>query len=488
MSKAMLVTLPFVLLLLDFWPLRRATADTWQAARGWATWGGLLLEKVPFFVLSATDSTLTFVAQHSTGATASFEAVPFDNRVANSLLSCGLYLKKLISPGPMAVYYPYREHPPVVPTLASILVLITLSVLAVRQWRRRPYLLVGWCWFLGTLVPVIGLVQVGLQSMADRYTYIPYIGLSIAIAWYIAEVVERRVFSVQSPVFSKGDTRTAAPGSVPLNTEHRMPNISPLLPRLLLIVVALSVLSACFLSASAQIRYWTNSETLWRHTVKVTEGNAIALQNLGSGLVEQRRFAEAAEEFQEALKVKPLYADAASNFGFVLAAQGRIDEAIAQYRQALALKPSIAQTHYLLGAALLTRGDLAEAIEEFRTALKLNPDLPPALNDLAWVLASNPDPDVRDGAEAVRLAERACQITRFREPQMIGTLAAAYAEAGRFSDAIAMAERAKSLAQEIGRSDLVERNTELIGIYRQGKAYRELPAQQSGEQPKSAQK
>ena len=219
----------------------------------------------------------------------------------------------------------------------------------------------------------------------------------------------------------------------------------------------------------------------------MTEGNAVALQNLGSGLVEQRRFAEAAEQFKEALKVKPLYADAASNFGFVLAAQGRLDEAIEQYRQALALKPSIAQTHYLLGAALLTKGDRAAAGEEFRTALNLKPDLPPALNDLAWVLASDPDPNIRNGAEAVRLAGFACEITRFREPQMIGTLAAAYAEAGRFPDAISTAEKARNLAETVGRTDLVERNTELLALYRQGKPYRETPPKPPGELPKSAQ-
>jgi tetratricopeptide (TPR) repeat protein len=468
MSKAMLVTLPFLLLLLDFWPLGRVAGAVWPVARNWPTWRWLLLEKLPFFALSTADSALTFIAQHSTGATATFEAVPFDTRVANAILSYGLYLKKFFWPTPMAVYYPYREHPPVFPTVFSILVLIAFSILAVRQRRARPYLLVGWCWFLGTLVPVIGLVQVGLQSMADRYTYIPYIGIFVATTWAIADVFRDKVFSVQYSVSSNGQMTTPSAGAVPQGAKH-------LVPRVLLLLAAVSILSACFLSASAQIRYWTNSETLWRHTVNVTEGNAVARQNLGSGLVEQRRFAEAAEQFQEALRVKPLYADAASNFGFVLAAQGNIDDAIVQYRQALALKPSIDRTHYLLGAALLTKGELAEAIEEFRAALKLNPDLPPALNDFAWVLASNPDPAVRDGTEAVRLAERACEITRFRDPQMIGTLAAAYAEAGRFSEAISTAEKAKSLAEQIGRIDLVERNKELIALYRQGEAYREPP-------------
>jgi Flp pilus assembly protein TadD len=185
--------------------------------------------------------------------------------------------------------------------------------------------------------------------------------------------------------------------------------------------------------------------------------------------------------------MKPLYAEAASNFGLVLAAQGRFDEAIDQYRHALALKPTIDRTHSLLGSALLARGDRAGAIEEFHTALSLNPDLPPALNDLAWMLASDPDPEVRNGVEAVRLSQRACEVTRFRDPQLIGTLAAAYAEVGRFPEAITTAEKAMDLAERIGRTDLVQRNTELIGLYRQGKAYHE-PAAPNREPTDNAQK
>jgi tetratricopeptide (TPR) repeat protein len=221
------------------------------------------------------------------------------------------------------------------------------------------------------------------------------------------------------------------------------------------------------------MRFWQTSETLWRHTLEVTSGNPIARGNLGSALVEQARFADGAEQFREALRLKPFYPEAESNLGFAVAMQGQLDEAMMHYRQALAWKPRLERTHFLLGNALLTQGNRSDAIAEYRIALEINPDWPAALNDLGWILATDPSVSVRNGTEAVALAERACSVTGFRNPQFIGTLAAAYAEVGRFPDAIAAAERAKELATKQGNPPLAQRNEELLQYYRRGEAYHE---------------
>jgi tetratricopeptide (TPR) repeat protein len=248
-------------------------------------------------------------------------------------------------------------------------------------------------------------------------------------------------------------------------------------------VVSAIALTACAVGASHQVRYWQTSETLWRHTVQVTSGNAVARQNLGSALTEQRRFAEAAHEFEEALKIAPMYAEAESNFGFVLFMLGRNEEAVTHYQRALAMKP-IGRTHYLLANTLVAEGKTADAIPEYRQAVELEPELPPALNDLAWILAANPDPALRDGPEAVRMAEQACATSVAPNPLMIGTLAAAYAEAGRFPEAVAAAERAKGLALQQGQTAIAQKNEELLQLYRAGKAYHE-PAPNEKQAPRN---
>jgi tetratricopeptide (TPR) repeat protein len=263
------------------------------------------------------------------------------------------------------------------------------------------------------------------------------------------------------------------------------------------------VLIACAIATSAQARVWENSVTLYRHALAVTSNNAVASYNLntalvqdghtdeavklassidnpiiylnlGSALLEQGRLDEAIQQFAAAVRLHPTYADALSDWGFALSLQGKLDEAIAKYRQALALKPNVPQTHHALGEALLMQHKRDEAIAEFNAALEVSPDYPAALNDLAWLLATEPDPQVRNGSRAVSMAERACQVTGFQEPMFIGTLAAAYAEVGRFSDAVKMAEQAKSLATAQGKGAIAEKNQELLEIYRAGKPYHGL--------------
>jgi tetratricopeptide (TPR) repeat protein len=233
------------------------------------------------------------------------------------------------------------------------------------------------------------------------------------------------------------------------------------------------ILAICATLTATQVRFWKNTETISVHTIAVTSDNPLMQNNLGTALLEQHRFEESAGHFREALRIQPNYAEAESNLGFAQALQGKLDEAIEHYHRALELKPNIVRTHYVLGQALSAQGKRDEAIAEFRITLELNPDWPPALNDLAWFRATDPRPEARDGAEAVRLAERACKLTEFRDPLMIGTLAAAYAEAGRFDDAIKTGEKARAAATAAGKADLADRNLQLLKLYREHKPFHE---------------
>jgi Flp pilus assembly protein TadD len=460
MSKPMLVTLPFVLLLLDYWPFERFNAPAFprfnvltfqrsndpkeQRFNGSANASALRLfrEKLPFFALSILSCIVTVLVQRHGGAVATMAHVPLDHRIANALVSCVAYILKMAWPADLAMYYPPREVIPIWMSGGAFAVLAVVSAAAFALRRRFPWLAVGWLWYLVMLLPVIGLVQVGLQSMADRYTYLPMIGLFLAITWTAANV---------PPV-------------------NRRPSI--VIPRA---VLALAILALCAVLTSAQARLWKDSETLYRHTLAVAPRNPVIHLNLGSALLQQGRAPEAADQFAAALSLEPRYADALSDWGFALVLQGKVDQGIAKYRQALALNPRLAQTHYDLGQALLAQRKRLEAIEEFQTALQINPDWPPALNDLAWLKATDADPQARDGTLAVQLAERACRVTAFEYPMFIGTLAAAYAETGRFADAVAAAEKASALATRLGNAALATRNQQLLELYRNHHPYHEPP-------------
>jgi hypothetical protein len=367
------------------------------------------------------------------------ETIPLEWRIENALLAYIRYMGNLFWPTRLAAYYPYSKGIPEEKVVASVFVLIVISALAVTFLRRRPFLAVGWIWFLVTLVPVIGLVQVGGQSRADRYTYLPLIGLFIVIAWTAGELVDGR--------------------------RRR---------RMVAVAVAAAALAACLILTAPQVKLWRDSETLFRHTLAVTTDNALAHVDLGFILAAQDgRIDEAMEHFAEAVRIRPNYVEGRNNLGLMLAVKGRLDEAIEQYRLALATNPRLTRTHSLLGSALNQQGKKREAFAEYQAALDLEPDHLFALNDLAWMLATDPDPQMRNGARAVELAERAVRVTDSRSPQLIGTLAAAYAEAGRFADAVKTAEKAAATATAAGEPDLAARNREMLEVYRAGKAYHE---------------
>jgi tetratricopeptide (TPR) repeat protein len=580
MSKPMLVTLPFALLLLDFWPLQRTSAvlpAEEQPALLSLPWLRLVLEKTPFFILAVTASLITYHTQQHAGAVSSLEEVSLPRRAGNAAVAYLLYVWKTVWPVHLAAFYPYPRHQSILLVLAAAGFLFVCSGLALLGTKRRPFLFTGWFWFLGTLVPTIGLVQVGSQAMADRYMYIPSIGLFALIVWGL-----RGFLMAWTPA---GRALATAAG-----------------------IIALAGFIVC---TSLQINFWHDSTRLYIHAVEVTKDNYIAYNglggaldaenqteeavaayrrcveinprypegqynfgtallnrgkvdqaieplsaalkwnpdyvaarnNLGKALMLQGKLDEAAVQFTRAIHSDPNYAQAYYDLGTVLMAQSRPDDAVTQFSQAIRLKPDyfdaygnlgiaymelgrktdgIAQlsqavelrpndaaahsnlglalleadrpaeaaaqfstalqinpadprTHYNLARALTRQHQTADAISHYRTALGLKPDFVQALNNLAWILATDPDPKLRESREALTLAHKACKLTDDKEPLPVLTLAAAEASAGRFSDAADLAGKARDLAVASGNKEAAEKAGSLLKLFQAGQPYVESP-------------
>jgi len=361
MSKPMLVTLPFVLLLLDYWPLGRipfppsANANLKMTGFLKTLCPGspiycLVLEKVPFFLLSAASSVVTLMAQRQ--EIASHQSLHLSERMANAVVAYVGYIIKMIWPYPLAVFYPYPKDVLLWKSAGAGLFLIFISVIVIKKFREFPYLLVGWCWYLGTLVPVIGLVQVGLQSMADRYTYMPLIGLFIIIAWGLPDLIIHWRFR-----------------------------------RIALTVAAVIVLSLLSAVAWFQLHHWRNSVTLFEHTLAVTRDNYVMHNNMGAVLAEKGKTAEAAEHYREALKIKPDDAEARYNLGNIMLRQGQFENALVQYAEVLRHKPDFASAHNNAGIALSSLGKETEAVPHFQEALRIDPQLEGARVNLEKALS-----------------------------------------------------------------------------------------------------
>ena len=352
MSKPMVVTLPCVLLLLDYWPLER-----WQRKN----LRGLLVEKAPFFLLSAIGSAVTYVILRNSGVlsfTFTGLSLPFGARLENALVSYGRYLGKLFWPVNLCAFYPYPDHWPMQTILLAGLLIPGLSVLAFVLRRQRPYLLTGWLWYLGTLVPVIGLAQAGDESMADRYSYIPSIGILMILAWGTCQV-----------------TRGWHSQSIGLGAVGG--------------VLAL----VCIGMTRHQIGYWKDEVSLWRHAVAVTENNYQAHNRLGRALSSQKRYAEAAREFQEAARLNPGLAEVYYSLGHISSSLGRVAEAVVYYQRALAVRPDYVAVHDSLGDLLRQEGRLDEAIDHFRKAVEIQPDSAISQNNLGFALSLKGRPD-----------------------------------------------------------------------------------------------
>ncbi len=511
MSKSMLVTVPFILLLLDYWPLQRFS--------GRSSIKRLVLEKIPLLALSAAGGVVTLWVQQS--SVARTEQLPVVWRIGNGLVSCVIYVKQMIWPVGLAVFYPHPgDQLPVWEVGVAIVLLGMASAGAIALRHKRPYLVTGWFWYLIMLLPVIGLIQVGSQAHADRYTYLPQIGLYLFLAWAIADALTSRL---QRRI-------VAATASV-----------------------AIIALAWC---AHVQASYWRNGESLWGHALAVTSGNFMAHDGLGECLGNRGRLDEAIDQFQMALSIAPGYREIETNLMLALVKKGRTDEAIthlqallkedpsnaqlhynlgnalrkkndsrgaiAAYEKALAIQGRYPAAHYNLGIALDQNGQIEEAIDHYQEAVKEQPNYPEAnyslgndllrkgrvedaiaayeqtlknrsrypevenniglalvqkgrpseaiahwqnalalqpdsvdpLNNLAWVLATFPESWIRNRKQALALAERANQLSGGNNPAILRTLAAAYAENGRFTEARVTAERGLQLANTHEDPDL----------------------------------
>ncbi len=505
MAKPMLVTLPFVFLLLDYWPLDRF---------GKKNLHNLIFEKIPLFILSAASCIVTVIVQRSGGAMESTEAMAPNLRIANAVVSYSKYIQKTFWPTKLAFFYP---HPAIefnlLPLLISLSLLLVVSIYVISHFRRHKYLLVGWLWFIGTLVPVIGFVQVGAQAMADRYTYVTLIGIFIIIAWGASDLFIKLKYSRQIIAVSA--------------------------------LVILLVLSIC---SRIQVLYWRDSTTLFEHALKVTEKNytahsclayvlneqgkvdqAIAhnrraiefnpsnldaqfnlggiflqksnftealkhyynvlqispnytkahrniakilmkqdkpaqaiphyenilkvqpgdydAQNGGIALARVGKFDEAIEHFNRAIQIDPGTANAYNNLGFTFIQQGKFDKAEPQLIKALQLDPNNAKIHYQFARILTKKNNFEKAVTHLKEALRLDPNYIEPVNNLAWFLATHKQAEFYDPNEAIRIASRACEHTNYQDPVIMDTLALAYGAAGKYDKAIDLAEKALNLVK-----------------------------------------
>ena len=515
MSKPMLVTVPFVLLLLDYWPLRRFGPETQIApepsavgedpagGQRWVPGFPLLIEKLPFLVLAIISCFVTVLVQKAEGAVVTVDEFSFWERLGNALHAYALYLGKTVWPTGLSLFYPLHADDRWGPALAAALLLVGVSVLAGWQARKRPHLLAGWFWFLGMLVPVIGLVQVGMQSMADRYSYLPLIGI-FAMAGFEA--------------FNAINTWKISRESAGLT--------------------AAAILAVCAALTFRQAGFWRDSEAIFGHTLQVTRDNYIALNNhalammqkgrvaeaasefqaavdlqpkldaarcgLGEAYMQQGKFEAAAEQFEAALALKPrdlaarlqmgvllgrqgkleeaaaVFAEilrehpddigARNNWGNVLALQGKNEEARGQFLEAVRLKPNHVNAFNNLAICSRKLGRIDEAIRWYRKALRIKPDFVEAMNNLAWILATSREERYRNGGEAMNLAMKVCELTRYQNPVALLTLAAAYAEAGQFTEASSFIQTARQLAPN---GPLALRSQEMLALFQAGKPYRE---------------
>lgn len=529
MAKPMLVSLPFVLLLLDYWPLGRfAERRTF----------GVLIEKLPFLALSIASSVVTLLVQREKAMPA-LDMVPIFRRLENAVLAYVAYIEKMFSPTGLAVIYPYNQHPSLLSALLSLAALVIASAVAILIRRHKPYLFTGWFWFLITLAPVIGIVQVGSQSMADRYTYIPFVGLFVIVAWGGWEALSL----LRIPPFAQAFGASMA-------------------------------LVLCAGLTRAQLRYWHDSIALFQHALNVTGVNGVAEANLAYALAEQGHYdkaivhyktalqikphaivwnnlgrslaatgklEEAINAFQNALKLNPSYAHAHRNLALVLARSGRLqealihlgeaarlepenasvhnnyaimldragrtteaiqqfqmalrlapdmatthvnlanllaqqhaqDEAMAHYLEALRLSPGLVEAHCNIAALLLEEGRTEDAAAHYIAALQTKADYLPAMVSLAWIYATaSGEVGIQHAAEAVRLAEQACQISGCKQSGVLDTLAAAYANAGRFEEAVKTGEEAFSIAKAAGENNFADSIRARIDLYKKGSPFR----------------
>jgi tetratricopeptide (TPR) repeat protein len=478
MCKPVLVTLPCALLLLDFWPLRRWRPKAWAENGGahpppfvHASLKRLCIEKLPLLALSAVMAVFTQRVHDVLGMREELYLLSTRLKIENALVSIVRYIDNLFWPAKLTILYlhPGAWPPWKVALCAAMVVLIT--GIALWRARSRPYLLVGWLWFLGVMVPFLGLRQAGMQAMADRFAYLPILGLLVMIVWTVADWVAGRSMKAIVPA-------TAAAAAA---------------------IVTLSVVTM------NQIAHWRNSIDLWERAIAVDDHNRVAHHNLSAAYLASMQLEQARRHAIEALRLWPEYVEPRIHLGLIslleqkpdeaaqhfdLALRARIDApgvflnaassvafsgdlagGIAMLSAYLKLFPAAFQARFQLATMLSSAGRPAEAARLYRELIAVQPDQPDVVNEFAWLLATAADPAVRNGAEAIRLAERACEQTGRKKAFLIGTLAAAYAEAGRSEDAVRTAQQAIDVATAAGDKERAEINRRLLELYRAGKPY-----------------
>ncbi len=434
MSKPMLVTLPFVLLLLDYWPLGRFDAHRSNTGRQVLQ---LVMEKIPLIALSAVSSLITFLAQR--GAIGWTEQLPMSERITNAFVAYVIYIRQMFWPTELAVFYPHPENRlPIWEVSLALIILVGIMAAAFVLRKRAPYLVTGWLWYLGMLVPVIGLLQVGWQGHADRYTYLPQIGLYIAVTWALTDLIRSWRFQ-----------RTA------------------------LSAAALIVIGVLSWRGWLQTSYWRDSETLFTHALAVTSNNDVALNNLGIIFLDKGQLDDAISKLQAAIDLRPENAPAHDNLAKALLKKGQVAEAMVHYRKFLELEPANVEARNTLGTALIQQGHIREAIDQWQEVLALQPENGNAASNLAWVFATCIDDSIRDGTRAVELGEKALRISGGKIPMIYKVLAAAYAENGRFADAMETAQRGAKLATSQGNSPLAAELESNIALYQSGRPLRD---------------
>jgi tetratricopeptide (TPR) repeat protein len=436
MCKPMLVTMPFVLLLLDYWPLNRFATLPGETGQHPQLLRRVILEKLPLLGLGLASCVITLFAQKDSMAPVTKLSLPL--RLSNAVVSCTEYLRQMFWPTDLAVLYPWEAaRLGTLNTLISIALLAGITVV-VFVLRRRRYLVTGWLWYLIMLVPVIGILQVGNQARADRYTYLPQIGLYLLLTWTAVEFCAgwrycRALFASLSSV----------------------------------------ILVALIICARAQASYWRDSETLWSHALACTTDNIVAEGNLGRACYDKGKKREAMMYFQNSLRIEPRQAEIQSCLGVSFLEMGRMNEAMAHLQTALEIEPKFGDAHYNLGNTYLQIGQAKEALFHYTKALEIDPNDTQTLNNMAWILATWPDALTRDGAKAVALAERADSLTRGASQMISATLAAAYAEAGRFAEALKTGQRALQLATAEGNAPRADSIRMQIERYQSGAAFRD---------------
>ena len=389
LSKPMLVTLPCVLLLLDLWPLNRLKLFTLHSSLS------TVFEKIPFLLLALASSVITFLVQRKGGAVSALDSLSISARFENAFVAYIRYLAKTFWPAKLSVLYPHPGHWPMWQVIGAIIILLLITAAAVWRLRQQPYIFVGWFWFVGILIPAIGIIQVGIQSMADRYSYVPIIGVFIIAVWGLADILTPKPWGKK---FLTG-------------------------------IAAVAVIICCILTP-IQVSYWHDSESIFLHAVAVTDKNYLAYNNLGFFFSNKGKIKEAIEFYKESLKIEPNYEDALNNMGYALAALGQYQEAIPYYIKALTKNKKLTEAHNNLGNALSNVGQLDAAIHEYEIALEENPKHADAHNNYGIALAMKGRID-----EAIKHFQLAVQYKE-NYSSAHSNLGNAYAATGKFDDAI----------------------------------------------------